>query len=146
MASGNGGGHGSGGGAGGPGRQNYDLEQIWADLRDGIEQIFARRGMTHARYIELYSHVYNYCTNVHQANTASGSLMGSSANGNVGASLLTGGHAGGRGGSNTNRGARRGAAPGGAQFVGLELYRKLKEYLKEYQVKLLSVSCCLLTF
>lgn len=138
MASGNGGGHGSGGGAGGPGRQNYDLEQIWADLRDGIEQIFARRGMTHARYIELYSHVYNYCTNVHQANTASGSLMGSSANGNVGASLLTGGHAGGRGGSNTNRGARRGAAPGGAQFVGLELYRKLKEYLKEYQVKLLS--------
>ena len=31
MASGNGGGHGSGGGAGGPGRQNYDLEQIWGD-------------------------------------------------------------------------------------------------------------------
>ena len=74
-------------GGSGPGRQNFDLEQIWEDLRQGIEQIFAREGMTHKRYIELYSHVYNYCTNVHQANTASGGLMGTSANGNAGKNL-----------------------------------------------------------
>ena len=134
MASGNGG-H-------GPGRQNYDLDQIWDDLRQGIEQIFARKGMSHKRYMELYSHVYNYCTNVHQASSTSGGLITSSANGGVGSGSSVFASGGGRGGSASasGRGGRRGAAPGGAQFVGLELYRKLKEYLKEYQVKLLSVS------
>lgn len=130
---------GSGGGGGGGGnnphlsKQNYDLDQIWGDLRGGIEQVFARQGMSMMRYMELYTYVYNYCTSVHQ-NGAGG---GGGAGGLGGRGLAVGGGAKSKKGGG-NLGAGSGGGPtSGAQFVGYELYKRLKEFLKTYQVKLL---------
>lgn len=66
----------------------------------------------------FHSHVYNYCTSVHQQPTL-------------------------RNTSGTSRTVRRAgqstqqqAATGGAQLVGLELYKRLKDFLQNYLVQL----------
>jgi len=96
-------------------KHTYELDQIWGDLREGIDEVFDRRAMSKQRYMELYTYVYNYCTSVSQQSNGSNQQR-----------------------SNGTRNSRRSSSQtSGAQFVGLELYRKLKDFLKTYQVSLL---------
>jgi len=100
--------------ANGNGNKQCDLDQIWVDLKLGIDEVFQRRAMTRERYMKLYTHVYNYCTSVTQGNGTTRTSGGTK-------SKKSGGS----------------AQSSGAQFVGFELYKKLKEFLANYQQGLL---------
>ncbi|KAL5234376.1 hypothetical protein ACI65C_001786 [Semiaphis heraclei] len=98
-------------------KQIYDLDTIWGDLKNGIEHVYNRQSMPKPRYMELYTHVYNYCTSVHLNPNKSAPIAGSRS----------------KKVSSTST-----AQVGGAQLVGLELYRRIKEFLRHYLVDLIS--------
>ena len=43
------------------------LEDIWRDLKSGIEQIFGRQALSKGHFMVLNSRVYNYCEQVARA-------------------------------------------------------------------------------
>jgi len=92
-------------------KQNYDLDQIWGEMKLGIDEVFRRCPMSKQRYMQLYTAVYNYCTSVSQNNNGSQRTSGTK--------------------------SKKSSQPNGAQFVGLELYKKLKDYLKNHLSALL---------
>jgi len=92
----------------------FNLEEIWSDLEAGIIQVYQnKKNLSFQRYMELYTHVYNYCTSVHQQPTTRSTATAKASKKTTGAS-------------------------GGAQLVGQELYKRLKGFLENYLMRLQS--------
>ncbi|KAK9686823.1 Cullin family [Popillia japonica] len=88
----------------GTGPKQIDLDQIWSELNSGIEHMYNFQKISRSQYMQLYTYVHDYCTSVHKSNDRSASVASKSKK-NV---------------------------PGGAQLVGLELYQRLRQFLKSY--------------
>lgn len=82
------------------------------------------------KFVFQYRHVYNYCTSVHQQSQGASSVPGRSTGSNVSSRTSSRNR---QPGTNNNHNS-------GAQFVGQELYKRLKDFLHEYLSKLIEVS------
>ncbi|VDK86282.1 unnamed protein product [Litomosoides sigmodontis] len=92
-------------------RTTPSIDEIWGDMEVGLKEVYARQTMMPARYMQLYSRVYTFCTSVAYSNDSQ--------------------RAGSR--NRPNR-VPRGSNPGsiGAEFVGLDLYNHLKRFFQDY--------------
>ncbi|XP_017787119.1 PREDICTED: cullin-1 isoform X2 [Nicrophorus vespilloides] len=89
-----------------PGLKHIDLDQIWEELHTGIEHMYNFQSMSRTDYMILYTYVHNYCTSVHKSSEWSSSSV--------------------------QLKSKKNQATSGAQLVGLELYKKLREFLRNY--------------
>ncbi|XP_037079902.1 cullin-1-like [Pollicipes pollicipes] len=90
-----------------------ELDEIWGDLLRGIEQVYSGQSMGRERYLQLYTLVYNYCTSVQQQTQPSSSRASSA------------------------KSKKSSTCHSGAQIVGHELYKRLREFFKGYLMRLL---------
>ncbi|XKL69499.1 hypothetical protein PGB90_007268 [Kerria lacca] len=92
-------------------RQHLGVESIWGELKTGIDELYKEKKLLKTTYMDLYTHVYNYCTNGQQSSTQTNMVP--------------------------NKPKRSNGSNAGAQLVGLELYRKVRDFLQSYLVNLL---------
>ncbi|MXQ84962.1 hypothetical protein E5288_WYG004208 [Bos mutus] len=79
------------------------IDELWDNIRAGIQQVYARQSMVKSRYIELYTLLYNHCLYVSpQAQTQS----------------------------------KKGQKLREDKTVGFELYKRIKEFLKNHLTNL----------
>jgi cullin 1 len=118
-----------------PGSRTASLNEIWEDLKTGIESVYQQQTMTKARYMLLYSHVYNHCTSSSAKSAASSSNQMSSGSQSSSLRNQTSNLV-----SSSSKSSKRSQAGGnqseGAQIIGCELYQKLQIFLESYLERL----------
>ncbi|PAA60823.1 hypothetical protein BOX15_Mlig030544g1, partial [Macrostomum lignano] len=91
------------------------LNEMWAQVKQGIDRIYNMEGISKPQYMKMYTDIYNYCTSVDPARNCVTQPLAKKGKGEA------------RGAKDTG---------GGARFVGDELYTKLKDDLKARVVDL----------
>lgn len=98
------------------GMKTASLNEIWEDLKSGIEAVYSQQTMSKPRYMTLYSLVYNHCTS-----SAAKSSAALTAAPSISRQV----------GSSKNR-KMQSITNEGAQIIGCELYQKLQTFLESY--------------
>ncbi|KAK6060327.1 hypothetical protein COOONC_02011 [Cooperia oncophora] len=98
-------------------RQNMTIDGVWEDLYKGLQAVYLREVMKSQRYMELYTSVYDFCTAV-------------SVNANPGV-VGRPTRSGARSSSHKNFSGEDGPVTG-TDFVGVEMYAKLTNFIESY--------------
>ena len=100
-------------------QQQLSLEVVWGTLLEGMVAVFAQQQMNKKQYMNLYTLVYNYCTNVSASNHF-----------NVPRTTIL----------HSRNTSRTKLARGSEQdsFVGQDLYSKIRDYFTTHLESLLS--------
>ncbi|KRY40897.1 Cullin-1 [Trichinella spiralis] len=108
-----------------------NIDILWADLKDGMEQIYSRTSMCFQRYMNIYTHVYTYSTAI-QSNSVHSSNSSTAVNGSC--------HSAQRGrvisahspATNINADANITTNATPNEFSGHELYSRIATYLHSF--------------